>query len=249
MTHPPEHFQGKSVPEHLKDARKKGALATAEVHGPELPGHLAAAYDSAKDTATALLVLWALSLSLLPGDPIVFPLLLCFGFGFVLWKAGRTALRGWSRLERLHKVIEEERWEIEHHRDQEREELAEMYAAKGFTGKLLDEVVDVLMADDNRLLQVMLEEELGLSLEVYEHPLKQCLGSFIGAFSTAALLLLAHFFWPLFGIPTLALLVIGHAASRGAKLEKRGQLTAVVWNFSLSVFATAATYFLAKYLI
>ena len=32
------------------------------------------------------------------------------------------------------------------------------------------------MADGDRLLRVMLEEELGFSLEVYDHPLKQALG-------------------------------------------------------------------------
>ncbi len=37
-------------------------------------------------------------------------------------------------------TIEEERWEIQHHRAQERLELTEMYAAKGLSGKLLEEV-------------------------------------------------------------------------------------------------------------
>ncbi len=35
------------------------------------------------------------------------------------------------------------------------------------------------MADDNRLLRVMLEEELGLTLEAYEHPLKQAFGALL----------------------------------------------------------------------
>ena len=58
----------------------------------------------------------------------------------------------------------EERFEIAHHRGQEKEELTELYALKGFKGELLDQVINVLMADDNRLLSVMLEEELGLEL-------------------------------------------------------------------------------------
>ena len=91
-------------------------------------------------------------------------------------------LLGWARLERLHRIVEEERYEIENHRQQEREELKELYRAKGFQGKLLDEVVDVLMADGERLLKVMVEEELGLSLQSQEHPLKQGAGSALGAF-------------------------------------------------------------------
>ena len=32
-----DHFEGKSVQEHLKAARAKGALAAAEIHGTEMP--------------------------------------------------------------------------------------------------------------------------------------------------------------------------------------------------------------------
>ena len=72
---------------------------------------------------------------------------------------------GLGRLERLHRVIEEERWEIEHHRQEEREELAALYQAKGLTGKLLDDVVATLMADDNRLLQSCSKRRWGLLLK------------------------------------------------------------------------------------
>ena len=145
------HFEGKSVVEHLKTARAKGALASAEIHGTEMPGHLSAAADAARETSVVLLLLWIL----LPSQPTLFFL---FAAGFFLWKIGRSALLGWARLERLHRVIEEERWEIEHQRQQEREELEALYQAKGLTGKLLDETVSVMMADDNRLLRIMLEE-------------------------------------------------------------------------------------------
>jgi hypothetical protein len=107
----------------------------------------------------------------------LFLMLSLFSFGWAVWKTGRSALLGWGRMERLHRLIEEERWEIQHHRAQERRELGEMYRAKGFDGKLLEEVLDVLMSDDNRLLKVMLEEELGLTLEAYEHPLRQAIGA------------------------------------------------------------------------
>jgi len=237
---PPEHFKGKSVADHLREARKRGALAMAETHGIELPGHLFAFADSAKDTATCLLILLALGLS-----P---PLLLAFAFGFTIWKTGRSAFLGWSRLERLHRVIEEERWEIEHHREQEKSELREMYEAKGLSGKLLDEVVEVLMADDNRLLQVMLEEELGLTLEVYEHPLKQSLGACLGSLITSFLTLLAiYFLTPLIAMLT-PLLVIAIASSMGARFEKRKKVQSVIWNLSLALFAGGAVYLLAKLL-
>ena len=78
------------------------------------------------------------------------------------------------------RLLEEEKWEIEHNRNQEKVELKVLYRAKGFEGKLLDDVVDVLMADDKRALHIMLKEELGMTLEAYEHPLKQSLGALLG---------------------------------------------------------------------
>lgn len=248
MTHqnPPEHYKGKSVAEHLKDARRRGAMATSEPHGQELSGALFASCDSAKDTALTLLLTFAIWTA--TSWQIAIPFFLTLGLGYTLWKGGRSALLGWGRLERLHRVIEEERFEIEHHREQEKQELREMYEAKGFSGKLLDEVVEVLMADDNRLLQVMLEEELGLSLEVVEHPLRQATGAFLGALATTLLSVLALYFWPTFGLPLVTLLIVCYTSSRSAHFEKRAKLQSVIWNLALSLFAAGGVYFLAKLL-
>jgi len=189
------HFEGKEPLEHVIEARKKGKMASAEVHGTELPGHISAFADAAKETAVILLILWVLLADKIP------LMMLVIVSGWLVWKVGRSAILGWSRLERLHRVIEEERWEIEHHRSTEKEELKALYEAKGFTGKLLDEAVEVLMADDNRLLQVMLEEELGLSLESYEHPLKQASGAFIGVVASALIFFLGLLTFPSWAPP------------------------------------------------
>lgn len=233
-----DHFEGKSVLEHLKAARAKGAMAAAEIHGTEMPGHLAAGADAARDTAVSLLLLW----TLFPAQPTLYFL---FAAGLLLWKAGRSALLGWARLERLHRVIEEERWEIEHQREQEREELAALYQAKGLTGKLLDEVVTVMMADDNRLLHIMLEEEMGLALEVYEHPLKQSLGAGIGVMFASTLFAGGYFlFSPIVGTA----LTVTIAALLVAKLERNRRIEAVIWNLSVVAFVAGSVYFLKRLL-
>lgn len=172
------HFKGKSIPQHLKEARSKGAMVAAEVHGLEISGSTSAFVDAAKDSAILACVLTFL--------PSLSPLsiTLCL-FAWVLWKTARSAFFGFARLERMHKMMEEERWEITHHRAQERLELQEIYQAKGFEEPLLSQVIDVLMADENRLLEVMLSEELGIPLESYEHPLIQALGACIGSASIA----------------------------------------------------------------
>ena len=157
---------------------------------------------------------------------------------------GRSAFLAWSRLQRLHRLIEEERWEIEHHRSQEREELAALYAAKGFSGKLLDEVIDVLMADDNRLLRVMLEEEMGLTLEIYEHPLRQALGAGVGVLCASALCLLGALAHPLYGLPGMAALLLAGSALMTAKLEHGPPLPALIWSLAVAFLGTAAVYFI-----
>ena len=233
-----DHFQGKAIPDHLKEARAKGSTASSEIHGTELSGSIAAGSDAAKETAIALLLF-----SLLINS---WGALILFACGFFVWKVGRSALLGWARLERLHRLIEEERWEIEHHRHQEREELAELYNLKGFQGKLLEEVLDVLMADDDRLLKVMLEEELGLSLHTHEHPLKQACGAGIGVLAAAALMLLGFHFHlePLAAF--VALVAASIVAARGARNRA---VPAVIWNLSVAALSYGVIYFLASLIL
>lgn len=249
MSHPPprDHFKGKSVVGHLKEARSKGAIASAEVHGSEMPGSLAAAADAAKETALVFLLLWFLFKEMQLPD--IFPVLFIFSGGWLLWKAGRSALLGWARLNRLHRLIEEERWEIEHHREQEREELTELYQAKGFEGKLLEEVVAVLMADDNRLLRVMLEEELGLTLEIHEHPLKQAAGAAFGVLLTAGISFLGLVLLPLYGVPIAAALALTFFSALAAKLEKNDLLSTVIWTLSLAFLSCGTLIFLTRSVI
>jgi hypothetical protein len=245
MTLPPpsEHFQGKTVVEHLKEARTRGALASAEIHGTEMPGHFSAGADAGKEMAVILLILWIVLPHFLTMQQ-TWMLMLLFSTGWIVWKTTRSALLGWSRIERLHRVIEEERWEIEHHREQEKEELTEMYLAKGLTGKLLEEVIEVLMADDNRLLRVMLEEELGLTLEAYEHPLKQAFGAFCGTLISAAICLFGFWIHPDFGLPFLVALITILCTTIAAKLERNRVWNSIIWNLAVFGLIAGTVYFL-----
>lgn len=214
-----DHFEGKDPLEHLKDARLKGQAASAEIHGVELPGSISAACDAAKETAFLILLLQGVA---------IIPVLA----GWCLWKVGRSAILGWARLERMHRLIEEERYEIEHHRAQEKEELRALYAAKGFQGKLLDEAVEVLMADDNRLLMVMLQEELGLTIESLEHPLKQAAGAGIGVLIACGLIFAPS--------PYAPFALIGLAAAVAARASSNRVIPAVIWNGAVATLALIA---------
>ncbi len=247
MTH--NHFKGKSALEHLKDARVRTAQETGDSHGVEAPGHLLAGSDAAKETALITTLVW-LVLTLFEVAPHQRMLMLALGFlGWIIWKVGRSALLAWARLGKLHRVIGEEKREIETNREQEREELTEMYAARGFSGKQLEDVIDVLMADDNRLLQVMLEEELGLSLESYVHPLKQAFGCAIGVVGASILLWISLAIFGTYGLLCTGLFVVIIAAYITAKLDRNPPLPEIVWNLAVYALSSGATLFLTRFFV
>lgn len=53
-----------------------------------------------------------------------------------------------------------EEWEVEHMPEDEREEIRQIYSRKGFTGKLLDQLVGVITKDKKLWVDTMLLEEL-----------------------------------------------------------------------------------------
>lgn len=236
----PVHFQGKDALGHVVEAQARAVIASAEVHGVEVPGHLSAGADAARETAVLIPMLWAGLSHFQP--TVILPSLIIFSLGWLTWKAGRAAWLSWARLERLHRITAEERWEIEHHRGQERVELRELYRAKGFQGKLLEDVLDVLMADNDRLLRVMVEEELGLSLNVHEHPLKQGLGAAIGVAIASLCILGAYWIEPSYGVFGAGALVIAVAAGLSAYSEKNKVIPAVIWNLGLGGLAFSVVY-------
>ena len=58
--------------------------------------------------------------------------------------------------------LEREKREIVELPDREEAEIREIYAAKGFSGKLLDDIVKHIISDDKRWLDQMMTDELGL---------------------------------------------------------------------------------------
>lgn len=241
-----KHFENKDALAHVLEKRTEGMLSISEAHGTEMPGHFSAATDAARETAIVMLLIWIsfemLKVPYLPEGLI----LISFGLGWFVWKTGRSGWLGWARLERLHRLIEQEKYEIEHHRPQEREELIALYKTKGFEGKLLDDVVDVLMADQDRLLKVMLEEEMGLTLQAYEHPLQQCLGAALGSFIALVISGFFFFFLPSYGMLISSVLLLGTGSIVAALYEHNRVISALIWNLSIGALAFGVAYFTFK---
>jgi vacuolar iron transporter family protein len=243
-----KHFQEKEALAHVLEKRAEGALTLSEMHGKEMPGYMAAALDALRETTIAILLFWLFLWQLKISSVMAFFSFVAFGVGWLIWKTARSGWLGWARLERLHRLIEQEKYEIEHHRPQEREELLALYQAKGFEGATLYSVVDVLMADQDRLLKVMLEEEMGLTLQVYEHPLQQTVGAGIGTLIALTLSGLCFFFFPLWGIPAAACFLIFSSSWFSAYKEKNRMISALVWNLSFGILSFGASYFLFTFL-
>ncbi|GAB4192040.1 MAG: VIT1/CCC1 transporter family protein [Simkaniaceae bacterium] len=248
MDNPSRHFKGKSAIEHLKEARKKGEAISAESHGLEPSGFAVAFLDNAKVSACTLFLFWIFLFLYGVSIEKMLPAIFLISFGLILAGFGRSAYLGWARLERLHRLIEEERWEIQHHRMQEKEELIEMYKAKGFSGDILHQIVETLMSDDNRLLEVMLVEELGLPLEAYEHPVKQGFFAALGITATAAIFLLGLAIHPIYGPVIASFIVTGSCSLYFAVLQRNERLRALIWNWSLLVLSSGSVYFLGQWL-
>ncbi len=244
---PPAHFQGKDAITHVVEAQAAGLAAASEIHGTETPGHISAGADAARETALALLLLW-ITLKYFDIPPAqILSAAAVFGTGWIVWKTGRSVWLGWSRLERLHRIVAQEKYEIDHHRKQEREELKELYAAKGFEGKLLEDVLDVLMADDERLLRIMVEEELGLTLATHEHPLKQGFGAFIGSLVAVLVCLFSYFLTNSWGMMYGAVLIIALSGGLLAYHSKNRLAPAIIWNVGISLLAFGFVFFLSNF--
>jgi VIT1/CCC1 family predicted Fe2+/Mn2+ transporter len=113
-------------------------------------------------------------------------------------------------------VRKEEESHIEQHPAGEREEIRQIFAAKGFDGVLLDHIVETITQDRERWIDTMLKEEFGLRVE-NPSPLRAAASTFV-AFVLAGSIPLVPFFF-----------------ARDFTLEK---------TFATSAVATAITFFL-----
>jgi len=129
-----------------------------------------------------------------------------------------------SQRELLNSEIKREIWEIENRPEDERQEIEDIYKAKGFSGKELEMIVNKITSDKKVWLDTMLNEELNLNLEIVGHPLKSALRMF-GSFLVGGILPILPFFFadgytPLFiaiGISLSTSFIVGAVKSKMAQ--------------------------------
>ena len=82
------HFTESSVVEHMRKARDKGRKAISEFHAVEVPGHISAGADSAKDSAISTLLIQMIAVTLAIPMNKIFILLTVYMLGIFFWKVG-----------------------------------------------------------------------------------------------------------------------------------------------------------------
>lgn len=128
-------------------------------------------------------------------------------------------LRANSEQDRIEEAREIEHTHIRENPEGERQEIRQIYARKGFEGETLDQVVETICADEERWVDVMLREELGLNLEAPNA--WTAAGATFGAFLLVGLVPLVPFLlpalslveatWASAGVTALIFLLIGLA--------------------------------------
>ncbi len=93
-----------------------------------------------------------------------------------------------------HKQVEY--WEVDNLPEVETEEIREIYRAKGFEGELLEQVVEVITADKDRWVDVMMKEELHM-MEDSKSPFYMGLVTYI-SFILIGLIPLLTYVWDYF---------------------------------------------------
>jgi vacuolar iron transporter family protein len=153
-----------------------------------------------------------------------------------------------------HKAIEY--WEIEHLREKEIQEIREIYEDKGFKGELLEQVVEVIIADKDVWVDTMMKEELEMSKED-KGPVNTAFATFLSFNVVGIIPLLAYvvaifFNWPkdhLFLISCLstgaALMIVGFMKSR---VTEKPWIKGVLETLLLGGLAALLAYYVGEVL-
>lgn len=99
-----------------------------------------------------------------------------FADGFSMSVGGYLSAK--SQLDNYKKHKKIEYWEVENLPEKEKEEVRDIYRAKGFEGELLEQIVTVITADKHRWVDVMMKDELNM-IEEANSPFMKGLTTFI----------------------------------------------------------------------
>ncbi|HQT92345.1 MAG TPA: VIT1/CCC1 transporter family protein [Candidatus Kryptobacter bacterium] len=92
-----------------------------------------------------------------------------------------------SQIEYYRGEMNREGYEVDNFPEVEKQEIREIYAAKGFKGEMLERIISHITSDKDRWVEIMMREELGLSIDQTISPLKSGIATG-GAYAFGALM-------------------------------------------------------------
>ncbi len=206
----------KNTKEKLEAQHSAEAIAERLEFGPAQHYQRDFVYGAVDGTVTTFAVVAGVAgAGLNAGIVIIMGLANLLGDGFSMAAANFLATR--LDRDRILKTRAMEEMHIREVPEGEREEVRQIFAAKGFTGDLLERAVEVITSNPKLWVDTMVREEWGLSLEA-PSPWRAASSTF-AAFVLAGLMPLLPFLWAL------------AAGSQGTD------------NFSLSAFMTGVVFF------
>jgi VIT1/CCC1 family predicted Fe2+/Mn2+ transporter len=149
---------------------------------------------------TFAVVAGAIGASLSPMIVVILGFANLFADGFAMAAGNYQATR--ARIEYIQKERRREEWEIDHVAEKERQEIRDIYAKKGFTAELLDEIVKVITARRKVWVDTMMKEELGL-IEDGRRPFDTALSTVLGFVAIGFIPMLPFVFIYVMGITGL----------------------------------------------
>jgi VIT1/CCC1 family predicted Fe2+/Mn2+ transporter len=106
--------------------------------------------------------------------------------------------------ERIARVRKREEWATEHMADEERQEVRDIYAKKGFKEDMLEEIVRIITARRKVWVDTMMREEVGLVEDEGKRPIDAALSSFVGFVSVGLIPLIPFIFMYLLGLNSIS---------------------------------------------
>lgn len=152
-----------------------------------------------------------------------------------------------------HEAIEY--WEIENLPEVEREEIVEIYKAKGFKGELLEQVVDQITSNKELWVAEMMKDELNL-MEEQKSPFKIGLATFM-SFLTVGFIPLLVYLWTYFNpseiniflwtsiLTGIAFIIIGWLKSI---VNQTSEFKSIAETVALGVLAAVVAYYVGDIL-
>lgn len=183
---------GKSLsgPDHLRDMHTPDQVKQRLEDGAPQSYLKDMVYGGIDGTITTFAVVsGVVGAELAPGIVVILGLANLFADGFSMAVSNFLGTKAEQQF--LHMIRKEEENEIDLIPEGEREEIRQIYAAKGFEGELLEQVVDVITSNEQVWVDTMLLEEHGLLLDGPE-PKKAAWWTFV-AFLVAGIIPVAPF--------------------------------------------------------